>query len=254
MKNARLTRLLWLVAALILTISCTIGSSTTPTQAPPIVIQPTAISQPTAIPPTAVPPTAVPPTDTPMPTATQGPVIIDDDFSADNGRFKCDKCTVEGGQLLMGPFEYVDSYEPFKTICSDCGTVTNYKMSVDAWYVEGNTSFGFGLTLRDSEDSLDIFATVTTWQVYNVFSFDPKAGGGAGWDSLIGGWKQGPMKPGRGINTIEVQVKDSSVTVTINGDMLRTVNLPKGSGQVGMYVSNFQVGAAFDNFHFEELP
>lgn len=253
MKNPRLTRLLWLVAALALSISCTIGSTATPTQAP-IVIQPTAISQPTAIPPTAIPPTAVPSTDTPAPTPTKGPVIIDDDFSADNGRFKCDSCVVEGGQLTVGPFAYVDSYEPFTAICSDCGTVTNYKMSVDIWFVDGNTTFGFGLLLRDSKDGLDLFMTSTTWQVYNVFSFDPKAGGGAGWDSLIGGWKQGPMKPSRGVNTFEALVKDSKLTVTINGDLLRTVDLPKGSGQVGMYVSNFQVGAGFDNFHFEELP
>jgi len=220
------------------------------------VIQPTAVPPTGAPPPTAVPPTAVPPTDTPAPTITPtpGPIVIDDDFSTDSGRFKCSNCVINGGELIIGPFPLVDSYEPFSAICSDCGTVSNYKMSVDTWYIEGNSNFGFGLVLRDSEKDSDLYLAVSTWLVYNVFSFDPTVGGGWGWETLIGNWTKGGLVAGRGINHVEVLMQDSKLSITINGNFSRIVDLPGGSGQVGLYVSVFEVGAGFDNFHFEELP
>jgi len=248
MKNARLVRWFSLVVVTTLLMGCSMGAAA-PTATP---VPPTD----TPIPPTAtpVPPTATPlPTDTPLPTPTPGPIVIDDDFSADAGRFTCDNCVVEGGILIMGPFEYIDSREPFKAYCGDCGIATNFKMSVDTWYTEGNNSYGFGVLIRDSADDEDLFATVTTNQKYNAFRFDPNVGGGVGWTSLLGGWKLGPMKPGRGVNNIEVVVENGTLSITINGDFLRTADIPYGSGQVGLYVSNFMVGAAFDNFHYEEI-
>ncbi len=250
MKNARHVRWFSLIVIATLLMGCSMGAAA-PTATP---VPPTN----TPIPPTAtpVPPTATPlPTETPLPTPTPGPIVIDDDFSVDNGRFKCDNCVVEGGILTVGPFEYIDSREPFKAICSDCGIAKKFKMSVDVWYTEGNNSYGFGVLLRDSEseNDEDLFATVTTNQKYNVFRFDPTVGGGVGWTSMIGGWKLGPMRPGRGVNNIEYVMDNLTLTVTINGDFLRTVDIPSGSGQVGLYVSNFMVGAAFDNFHFEEI-
>jgi len=35
--------------------------------------------------------------------------------------------------LTIGSFPMADSYEPFAALCSDCGTVSNYKMSADIW-------------------------------------------------------------------------------------------------------------------------
>jgi hypothetical protein len=249
MKSPRSIRLLWLIVILILSLSCSIDMGTTPTAAP-IVIPPTAMLQRTAIPPTPIP------TDTPVPTPvpTKGPTIIDDDFSTDTGRFKCDNCVIEDGSLIIGPFPMVDSYQPFMTICSDCGSVTNYKMSVDTWYIVGNSSFGFGFVLRDSEKDEDLYLAVTTWQVYNVFSYDPTVGGGWGWKTILGNWNKGSMTAGRGINHVEVLMQNSQLSITINDTLNRLVDLPSGSGQVGLYVSMFEVGAGFDNFHFEELP
>jgi len=254
MQIRKSTRLPWLVVLFVLILSCSIGpTAAQPTAAP--VIQPTAVP-PTVAPPTAVPPTALPPTDTPAPTITPtpGPIVIDDDFSTDSGRFKCSNCVINGGELIIGPFPLVDSYEPFSAICSDCGTVSNYKMSVDTWYIEGNSNFGFGLVLRDSEKDSDLYLAVSTWLVYNVFSFDPTVGGGWGWETLIGNWTKGGLVAGRGINHVEVLMQDSKLSITINGNFSRIVDLPGGSGQVGLYVSVFEVGAGFDNFHFEELP
>ncbi len=253
MQIRKFTRLPWLVVLFVLILSCSIGpTAAQPTAAP--VIQPTA-APPTVAPPTAVPPTSVPPTDTPVPTITPtpGPVVVDDDFSTDAGRFKCDKCVINGGELTIGSFPMVDSYEPFAALCSDCGTVSNYKMSADIWYVEGNSNFGYGLVLRDDQKE-NIYLAISSWLVYNVFSFDPSAGGGWGWETLIGNWTKGGLVAGRGINSVEVLMQDSALSITINGNFSRIVDLPSGSGQVGLYVSNWETGAGFDNFHFEELP
>jgi hypothetical protein len=126
-------------------------------------------------------------------------------------------------------------------------------MSADIWYVAGNSNFGYGLVLRD-DNKENLYLAVSSWLVYNVFSFDPSAGGGAGWKTLIGNWTKGGLVAGRGINTVEVVMQDSTLSITINGKLNRNIDLPSGSGQVGLYVSNWETGAGFDNFHFEELP
>lgn len=253
MQIRKSTRLPWLIVLFVLILSCSVGPTAAPPTAAPV-IQPTAVP-PTVAPPTAVPPTAVPPTDTPVPTITPtpGPVVVDDDFSTDTGRFKCDKCVISGGELTIGPFPMVDSYKPFAALCSDCGTVSNYKMSADIWYVEGNSSFGYGLVLRDDQKE-NVYLAISSWLVYNVFRFGPSAGGGWGWETLIGNWAKGGLVAGRGINSVEVLMQDSALSITINGNLSRIVDLPGGSGQVGLYVSNWETGAGFDNFHFEELP
>ena len=250
MKSARSTRLLWLVVIMILSLSCSINMGNTPTAAP-IVIPPTAIPQPTAIPPTPIP------TDTPIPTAvpTKGPTIIDDNFNADTGRFKCETCIVAGGELTMGPFSLVDSWKPFIALCNDCGSIKNYKMSVDTWYESGNSQFGWGLVVRQDEKTTYLLAA-SSWLVYNVFSFDlgSASSGGVGYRTLIGNWSKGGLVAGRGINHLEVVMQDSSMAISINGMLIRNLDLKASSGQVGLWVGNWETSASFDNFHFEELP
>ena len=174
------------------------------------------------------------PTDTPVPTITPttGPIIVDDDFSTDSGRFQCDSCVVKDGALIMGPFTAVDSFKPFFALCNDCGIATNYKMSVDTWYADGRSDFGFGLLLREHGDS-PIFLATSTWLVYNVFSFDTSVKGGRGWESLMGDWSEGGLRAGRGINNLEVVMQTvdgkTKLSISINGKVRRTLDLPAGS-------------------------
>lgn len=241
---------------ILLLIAC---GGTAPAAKPADTVPPPATD--TAIP-TIPPPTATDtptPTDTPIPTITPttGPIIVDDDFSTDSGRFKCDSCIVKDGVLVIGPFTPIDSYQPFFALCSDCGVVTNYKMSVDTWYADGRSDFGFGLLLRDHEKTPIILAA-STWLVYNVFSFDTAVAGGQGWESLIGGWSEGGLRAGRGINNLEVIMRTADgktqLSITINGKVRRSLDLPAGSGQVGLFVGTYHTSSTFDNFHFEELP
>jgi hypothetical protein len=248
MKNAMITRWFGLIVLLTMAVGCGTGPASTPT-APPVV--PTNTPQPTQVPPTETPA----PTNTPLPTPTKGPIIIDDDFSTDTGRFKCETCIVEGGELTMGPFAMVDSYKPFVALCNDCGSIKNYKMSVDTWYNSGNSQFGWGLVVRQDEKTTYLLAA-SSWLVYNVFSFDlnTASSGGRGYRTLIGNWSKGGLVAGRGINHFEVVMEDSSMAISINGMLIRNLDLKASSGQVGLWVGNWETSALFDNFHFEELP
>jgi hypothetical protein len=247
MKNASLIRWFSLTVIAMLLMGCSMGVAA-PTATP---VPPTG----TPIPPTAtpVPPTDTPvPTDTPLPTATPGPIVIDDDFSADNGRFKCESCLVEGGVLTIGTFPMVDSRKPFTVVCEDCGSFANYKMSVDTWYADGNSNRGFGLVVRQGEKYIYLVA-VSSWLKYNVFEFDTTVNGGVGYTSLLGGWGKGGLGAGRAVHHIDIVMQGNSMTMILNSDFTRIYELPNGSGQVGLWVGNWETSAAFDNFHFEEI-
>jgi len=249
MKNARLVRWFSLVVVTTLLMGCSMGAAA-PTATP---VPPTD----TPVPPTAtpVPPTATPlPTDTPLPTPTPGPIVVDDDFSADTGRFTCENCVVADGKLTIGPFTMVDSYTPFLAICEECGTTKNYKMSVDTWYEAGNSQFGWGLLARQDEKFTYLLAA-TSWQVYNVFSFDrsTETKGGRGYASLIGRWSKGGLSAGRQVNHLEIVMQDSTMSISINGIFIRNIDLPSANGKVGLWVGNWETSSNFDNFHFEEV-
>ena len=250
MQNARIAHWIGLIVLLSLVVGCGTGPAA-PTATP---VPPTDTPEPTPVPPTETPV----PTDTPLPTPTKGPIIIDDDFSTDTGRFKCDGCSIQDGALIVGAFPMVDTYAPFLVLCDDCGESENYKMSVDTWYIEGNSDAGFGLVLRNVERKYAILMAVSSWQLYNVLLFDKSVDGGRGWMTYIGPWTKGGLKAGRGVNHIEVVVKSepgkSILTLTINDDFTRTVELDDGIGKVGVFVGRWEIGAAFDNFHYEELP
>jgi hypothetical protein len=247
MKTARLTH--WIALAILLAL--TVGCGFTP-------FSPTATPVPTDTPqPTPVPPTETPvPTNTPVPTITPtpGPIVIDDDFSTDAGRFKCDNCVVSDGSLTMGPFPLVDSYQPFTILCNDCGSVKNYKMSVDTWYNSGNSNFGWGLVVRQDNKTTYLLAA-SSWLFYNIFSFDlsSASSGGIGYKTLIGNWSKGGLVAGRGVNRLEVVMQNSSMAISINGMLIRNLDIKANSGQVGLWVGNWETSAGFDNFHFEEL-
>lgn len=211
--------------------------------------------------PTPVPTETPAPTNTPEPTPTPaGPVIISDDFSSDTGRFKCDECKIVDGVLRMGPFPAMDSVNGYYAICSDCPEVASYKMSVDATFDDGASDRGFGLVLRENDGSF-IDLEILTWQYYGVWHFDAQVGNTwRAWDKAYtsGGFIPGNLRAGRGTNKIEVIMTSassgSSLRILFNGKGARTLELPGGSGRVGLIVGMHSLGVVFDNFYFEELP
>ena len=195
---------------------------------------------------------------TPSATATPGPIIIDDDFSADTGRWtECGQCRIENGALHMGPYPVSDKGEGYLAICSDCGSVQDYKMGVDATFVDGYTDRGFGLILREDSGSY-IDVEITTWQVYGAWIYDkPKNV----WGNVLGGdpWKlSGTLYPSYGTNRLEVEVASqggtSNITIYINGQRVNTGTMPAIAGRVGLVVGLHSLGVLFDNFHFEGYP
>jgi hypothetical protein len=232
---------------------------------PSFAAAPTATAQPlpTQVPPTEVPtntpppPTAtatLPPTLTPTITPTPGPIVVNDDFSTDTGRFKCDLCVVKDGELFIGPYPATDSYVAYYALCNDCGSPTNYDMSFDARFVSGASDRGFGAILRENDGSF-IDLEITTWLVYGVWHYNAAlANSGYAWDDAYTyGWVQTSLKGGTQTNHVEIINQNGSLSVKINGKT-SLVTIPKGNGHVGLIVGMHSLGVAFDNFHFEEKP
>jgi hypothetical protein len=189
------------------------------------------------------------------PTVTPGPVVIQDDFSSDHGRWiECGMCRIENGVLQMGPYPVSDKGEGYLAICSDCGIAQDYKMGVDATFKDGYTDRGFGLVLRENSGSYaDV--EITTWQVYGGWVYDKSTNS---WGNLLGGdpWKlQGSLYPSYGTNRLEVQVTSqggkSTLSISLNGQLVNTSEMPAISGRVGLVVGLHSLGVVFDNFYFE---
>lgn len=198
--------------------------------------------------------TPLPPTITPIPTLTPGPRIIQDDFSTDTGRWvDCGQCKIENGAMRMGPYPISNDGGGYIAICNDCGQPGNYKMGVDATFVDGYTDRGFGLVLREQNGSyLDV--EITTWQYYGAWIFDnDKKQWGA---FFTDGWKPtGSLNPSAQTNRLETELvsKDGkdTITIRINGDVVSTITSDTFSGRVGLVVGLHSLGVIFDNFYFE---
>lgn len=194
-----------------------------------------------------------PPTSTPTQTATPGPTIIHDDFSSDTGRWvECGQCKIENGGLHMGPYPIAVDGAAYVAICSDCGQPQDYKMGVDATFVDGYTDRGFGLLLREINGNY-IDVEITTWQVYSAWVFNKEKNT---WGSLFTeGWKPtGSLRPAAQTNRLETEITSSggksTINIRINGDLVSTTTIDAFTGRVGLH----SLGVIFDNFYFEGYP
>ncbi|MBX3038041.1 MAG: hypothetical protein KF758_14110 [Anaerolineales bacterium] len=199
------------------------------------------------------------PTQTPLPspTSTPGPIIIEDDFSTNTGRWtECGQCVIENGVMKMGPYPISNDGGGYFAICSDCGTPQDYKMGVDATFVDGYTDRGFGLLIREDGGSyVDI--EITTWQVYGAWFFDNSRNV---WGNLLkNGWElTGSLRPSAATNRLEVELissgGNSTIHIKINGQLVNTAEIPAVRGRVGLIVGLHSLGVIFDNFYFEGYP
>lgn len=201
------------------------------------------------------------PTITPTATKTPGPLMIQDDFSADVGRWAdCGQCRFLNGMMEMGPYPSNISAEGYITLCADCGVVQDYMMGVDVVYVEGASDRGFGLVLYEANGAF-VDVELTTWQVYGAWSYDPaRTTAWEAWNSLIsGGWKlSGYLHPAQLSNRVEVEVKTANgrrtAAIRVNGQLLNTVEIPALPSRVGLVVGLHSLGIGFDNFVFVGEP
>lgn len=158
----------------------------------------------------------------------------------------------------MGPYPISNKGEGYLAICADCGIAQDYKMGVDATFVDGYSDRGFGLVVREA-DGTYVDVEITTWQVYGAWVYDPTRNT---WGSLIGGdsgWHPtGNLVPGAGPNRLDVDVTSeggtSNIIIYINGQLVKTTTMPAVSARVGLVVGLHSLGVIFDNFYFEGYP
>lgn len=200
---------------------------------------------------------------TPLPvsttTSTPGPVVIDDDFSQDVGRWQgCAQCLISDGVMYMGPYPAVDSGKGYTAICKDCGVAETYKMAVDVTYVSGASDRGFGLMLWEN-DGYYINFEISTWKSYSAWFYDKDQDDSwDAWSAILPVTTSSAIRPGRLSNRLAVVVSTQDgkkvAAVSINGRAIQPTELKGGSGQVGLVVGLHSIGVAFDNFHFEAAP
>ncbi len=210
---------------------------------------------------------AVTPTPTPEPTNipaltsthTPGPVVIEDDFSQDAGRWTdCSQCLVVDGAMYMGPYPAVDSAKGYIALCKDCGSVEEFSMAVDATYISGASDRGFGFVVWENDGSY-IDLEISTWQTIGVWSYDRDKGDSwSAWNSILSPATNSILRPGRLTNRIEVTVlvQDGKkiMTMAFNGTAVQPVELRAGPGRVGLVVGLHSLGVSFDNFYFKGVP
>lgn len=206
---------------------------------------------------TAIPPTSTPiPTSTPLPSATPlpRPISLSDDFSQDNLSWLiCDYCDRKNNAFYMGPWPASGAYIQHFALCEECGLITNYRVSVDATFEDGESERGYGFVLRLTDEYL-ITAEITPWQTVDVWKLDFIEG----WDWVNGVWT-GAVKAGRQTNHIEVEVSEgatgkSDISVTVNGKTVLVVwGQPLDQGPVGLTLWGHALEVSFDNFEFEEF-
>jgi hypothetical protein len=108
-------------------------------------------------------------------------------------------------------------------ICGDCGTPQDYKMGVEATFVDGYTDRGFRL----NGSYVDV--EITTWQVYGAWFFDNDKNI---WGNLLkNGWElTGNLRPSAATNRLEVELiprgGDSTIYIKINGELVTTTKIP----------------------------
>jgi hypothetical protein len=204
------------------------------------------------------------PTITPTVTPTPGPFSYSEDFSAATAlsRFTCDKCTIQDGRLLFGPFAPENNLgEQFSLIvCEACEAYTYYRVSVDATYVDGPTDRFYGITalIDANANQLDrvIYLGTSTWQVYTIRDYDYKNNVLNELNSNLSGY----INPTTATNHLVIEVKPSAqpelvdVYFTINGGLLYVLySQPAIPSAAGLGMSFHSMTVAFDNFKYEEL-
>lgn len=204
-------------------------------------------------------------TETPLPpmatftetaTATPGAVVFQDDFSRPSSAWvACEECEWQDGGMVMGPYSVAGAYVQHVAICGPCGLIRNYRMAVDAGYIDGPSERGFGLLVRLTDEFLVTYE-VTPWQIAALWSLDLVEGS---WDFVNGSYT-GRIRTGRASNRIEVEVQDGTAPARVNIELRvngRTIflayNQPGEVGAVGLTLYGHATSAVFDNFEFEEL-
>ncbi len=209
-------------------------------------------SDPTSIPTDTPEPTStftvIPPTLTPTVTPTPGPIMVNDDFSENSGIWSgCDDCVWRDGILKIGPYD--DPFQAVSIICDECGTTSNYRMAVDATFIDGMAGSPFGFILLITEEFSVTFTIVPSYQRVQLFKNGTK----------LYNEQKSVVKTGLQKNHLEVVVRDSQtigrsdITLKINGKTIVVYSgIKVDPTKVGLFIYS-ETGIAFDNFEFEEL-
>jgi hypothetical protein len=249
-------------------LACQVGGPSAQEVAETMIAETAAAASPTPtetpVPPTATVTPTLPPTETPtiIPTATlAGPIVYKDDFSEHNSNWKgCVVCRWQDGALLMGPYKVNGdgSNQSHAAICLPCGKKTYYRIAVDALFADGFADRLFGLLVGDGKKYIT-YVGISPMQIAVLARGDYEKG----YYDLLNASTENVfsklVRPGKLVNRIEIIVSPAGAgtadfTMKINGKVSYVASkLPVEPSEVGLYLDWHSIGAAFDNFEFEEI-
>ena len=205
-----------------------------------------------------------------------GGVSLLEDFSGDTGAFETfEGAQITDGEFYLGPFVdcgdlQADTPYGCFSICTACGVVSNYEMSVDVRYASGVSERTYGLVLAfedengnsavDREDyyleyQISAFVAFYTDNLYLREHVVGDPVGATGFN-FIRRWDARPLtRDTYGVNNLRVIASSSGTTfeLYLNDSYVDTVSytgVAAAEGLVGLSLSGRSVQVAFDNFRF----
>ena len=136
---------------------------------------------------------------------------------------------------------------------------SDFKLFVDASLAKGDNANGYGVYIRATSNQDSSVATYYRFALFGDGSYaifkgvlDPS--GRSGYTKLVDDTLNPAIKKGKGVNHIIITAQGSSLSLTVNGQLLKTVtDTSYASGSAGLFVSNIvgtKAGAQvqFSNF------
>lgn len=248
--------------ALVVTMQAQTAEAASPTPLPSSTPLPTATATP--MPPTATtPPTSTPtpePSATLMPEPTPRKLVFTDDFSQESGAWSgCPDCVWKDGKLYMGPYEPGVDNDFHTIICDKCGERPFYRFAVDVTFTEGYADREFGLLIYETDEEL-MDLEIWPFQISVILKYDPKLNSWTRMRTNPDMVLNSMINPGTGTNRLEVAAKPATqsglvdIYKKINGLVVYVIYGKEALPSLpGMAMAWHGMGAAYDNFSYEEI-
>jgi hypothetical protein len=139
-------------------------------------------------------------------------------------------------------------------------TFSDFTLTCDAMLSKGDQNNGYGIFIRGSSMQNTDFATYYRFELYGdgsyaIFKGTVNADGTTGTTKLVDYTQQAAIQKQGTLNHIMITAKGSALSLTVNGQLLKTVmDNNYSSGSIALFISNLQnakpgAQAKFSNLH-----
>ncbi len=192
----------------------------------------------------------------------KGPVLFADAFTDNHAGWSLQSypgklsATIAAGSLVLES----DNNELLWEMLPGNKTFSDFTLTCDAMLSKGDQNNGYGIFIRGSSMQNTDLATYYRFELYGdgsyaIFKGTVSANGTTGSTKLVDYTLQPAIQKQDGLNHIMITAKGSALSLTVNGQLLKTVTDNNySSGSIALFVSNLQnakpgAQAKFSNLH-----